>query len=33
MISNKKHSPKLSVDGLAKDIEKIHRASWDDYFF
>ena len=33
MSSNKKNSPKLSVDVLAKDIQKIHRATWTTSIF
>ena len=33
MSSNKKNSPKLSVDGLVKDIQKIHRATWTTSIF
>ena len=33
MSSNKNQGLKLSVDGLAKDIKKMHRATWTTAFF
>ena len=33
MSSNKNQGLKLSVDGLAKDIQKMHRTTWTTAFF